>query len=279
MLAFRHVDDCLDPALKSTRSLLIAGAGDLGGRLARLRVALGEEVIALRRRDSECGETVCSLRADLVNGEGFARLPRRVEALVFCAAPEQRSEAAYRALYVDGLRRLLDSVQAQRLIFVSSTAVYAEDAGEWVDEGTPARAEQFNARALRDAEQELTGHEGASVLRLTGLYGPGRDSLLRRARNGEANRKRWSNRIHIDDAARALSHLLDLPGEQRLFLGTDDAPALEHEVQGWLRAREGLPAVAARDEAQTGRRVCNARLRASGWTPLHPDYRAGFTQI
>ena len=279
MLAFQHVNDCLAPALKSARSLLIAGAGDLGSRLARLRAALGEDVIALRRRQVDIGDTVRCLRVDLVTGEGFARLPRRLDALVFCAAPEQRSEASYRALYVDGLRRLLDSVQTQRLIFVSSTAVYAEDAGEWVDEGTLARAEQFNARALLDAEQELTGHEGATVLRLTGLYGPGRESLLRRARNGEANRRRWSNRIHIDDAARALSHLLDSADKQRLFLGTDDAPVLECEVQDWLRAREGLPAVAARDEAQTGRRVSNTRLRASGWTPLHADYRAGFTQI
>lgn len=279
MLAFHHVDDCLAPALNSARSLLIAGAGDLGSRLARLRAALGDDVIALRRREVELGDTVRCLRADLVAGEGFARLPRRVDALVFCAAPEQRTETSYRALYVDGLRRLLDSVQAHRLILVSSTAVYAEDAGEWVDEGTLARSEQFNARALLDAEQELAGHEGASVLRLTGLYGPGRESLLRRARNGDANRRRWSNRIHIEDAARALSHLLDITDTQRLFLGTDDAPALECEVQDWLRAREGLPEIVARDEAQSGRRVSNARLRASGWMPLRADYRAGFTRV
>ena len=271
--------------------MLIAGAGDLGGRLARLRASLGDDVIALRRRDFSHAAGVRGLRVDLITGEGFSHLPRRPDVLVFCAAPEQRDEAAYRALYVDGLRRLLDALEISRLVFVSSTAVYAQDAGEWVDEQSPARAEQFNGRVLLDAERELATHGGGVVLRLSGLYGPGREMMLRRAREGGTGRARWTNRIHVDDAAAALSHLIDARAPDRLYLGNDDLPALESDVLAWLREREGLPRTAP-DTSQekwpekssnkaevSGRRVRNARLRASGWTLAYPDFRAGYADL
>jgi nucleoside-diphosphate-sugar epimerase len=265
--------------LKSPRSLIIAGAGDLGSRLANLRAALGEEVIALRRRDVPEAKGVRPLRVDLATGEGFSRLPRRPDALVFCAAPDQRTEAAYRALYIDGLRRLLDVLEVPRIIFVSSTAVYAEDAGEWVDEATEARAESFNGRALRDAERELELHPGGVALRLSGIYGPGRGMMVRRAREGLANRPHWTNRIHVDDAASALAGLLDMELTERLYLGSDDQPSLEYEVQDWLRSREGLPAFAHATGPETGRRVANTRLRASGWLPMHAEYRSGYGSL
>lgn len=264
--------------MRSAPSLLIAGAGDVGARLAALQSAQGHEVVALRRRDREVPGARL-LRADLGTGEGFAQLPRRPDALVFCAAPDARDEAAYRRLYLDGLRRLLDAVDTPRLLFVSSTAVYAQDAGEWVTETSVAEPDAFNGRVLRASEQELDAHPGGIVLRLSGLYGPGREALLRKARSGEANRPHWTNRIHVDDAAAALSHLLALATPQRLYLGNDDVPALEQDVQAWMRAQEGLPEVAASGGPASGRRVANTRLRASGWTPRHPDFRAGYNGL
>jgi electron-transferring-flavoprotein dehydrogenase len=279
MLAFRHASFVRGHRLKTSRSVLIAGAGDLGGRLASLRTGAMDEVIGLRRRDLPLSGSARSLRVDLATGEGFSRLPRRPDALVFCAAPLERNETAYRALYVDGIRRLLDALETTRLIFVSSTAVYAEDAGEWVDESTPARAEQFNGRVLLEAERELAAHPGAMVLRLSGIYGPGREMMLRRAREGAVGRARWSNRIHADDAASALSALLDLDVPERLYLGSDDLPALEAEVLAWIRDREGLPDVAPESAAESGRRISNARLRGSGWTPVFADYRDGYAPL
>jgi len=265
--------------MASARNLVVAGAGDVGMRLARLRMAAGDEVIALRRRDVPAIDGVRMQRADLATGEGFARLPRRPDALVFCATPDERNEAAYRRLFVDGLRRVLDGIDPLRVFFVSSTAVYAEDAGEWVDEATPAVAETFNGRILLEAEAELAMHPQSTALRLSGIYGPGRDYLLRRARSGEANRRQWSNRIHVDDAASALSHLLDLHAHAPCYLGSDDAPTLECEVMAWVRDREGLPAGSPATGAESGRRVSNASLRRSGWVPAHPDFRSGYLPL
>ncbi|MFD0740227.1 NAD-dependent epimerase/dehydratase family protein [Lysobacter koreensis] len=265
------------PGDRST--LVIAGAGDVGGRLARLRAARGDEVLALRRRPTESDSAVRAVCADLVSGVGLRLLPRRADALVFCAAPDRRDEAAYRALFVDGLRRMLDHVQAPRVLLVSSTAVYGEDAGEWVDEDTPEQPPAFNGRVLRAAEGELARERGAVVLRLTGLYGPGRDALLRRARAGTPGRPHWTNRVHVDDAAAALSHLLDLPQPDPLYLGSDALPALESDVFAWVRAHEGLAPVVAAQLPESGRRVSSARLRASGWTPRYPDYRSGYAGL
>lgn len=265
--------------MSSASGLVIAGAGDLGARLAKLRGALGDEVIALRRRDQPVPGAMRTLRVDLGSGEGFGQLPRRPEALVFCAAPDQRDEAAYRRLYLDGLRRLMDACEVSRLIFVSSTAVFAQDEGEWVDETSLAEPVQFNGRVLLEAEQALAPHPGGIALRLSGLYGPGREAMLRRARAGLAVRRHWSNRIHVQDAAVALSHLLDIERAQSLYLGNDNLPALEHEVQAWVRAQEGLPAIAAADTPVSGRRVDNSGLRDSGWTPAFADYRGGYSDL
>lgn len=256
--------------------LLVAGAGDVGQRLARRLAGAGHEVIALRRSESVAAPGIRPLRADLATGEGLARLPRMLGALVFCAAPDRRDEAAYRALYLDGLRRLLDASDAARVVFVSSTAVYAEDAGEWVDETTPPRPPAFNGQVLLETEAALAGHPGGIALRLSGLYGPGRESLLRRARAGEPGGNRWGNRIHVEDAAAALAHLLELDAPAPLYLGNDDRPARDAEVLAWVRASEGLPAVAPLPGPDAGRRVSNTRLRATGWAPAFPDYRAGY---
>lgn len=260
----------------SRRSLLVAGAGDTGQRLAAAATTHGWDVLALRRREVAMGEGVRALRADLRSGEGFAALPKQLEALVFCAAPDERTEAAYRALYRDGLRRLLDRGEIGRVLFVSSTAVYAEDAGGRVDEGTPADATAFNGRVLIEAEHELDAHPDAAAFRASGLYGPGREWMWQRARREEPGAPRWSNRIHVEDVASALLHLLEAPRIARLYCGSDDTPALEHEVIDGLRERLGLPALGVAPGPTSGKRVANSRLRASGWVPRYPSWREGY---
>lgn len=258
--------------------VVVAGAGDVGGRLAARLAGEGAQVLALRRSPpAQAPDGVRALAVDLVSGQGLAALPRQAAALVFCAAPDQREETAYQALYVDGLSRLMAACEVQRIVFVSSTAVYGEHRGEWVDEDTPAAPVAFNGRVLRQAERLLEGRAGATTLRLSGLYGPGRTSLIRRALTGDPGSRRWGNRIHVEDAAAALAHVLALEAPAPLYLGNDDLPALDTEVLAWLRETAGQLPVAAPAEGPTqGRRVSNARLRASGWQPAFPDYRAGY---
>ena len=268
------------PALHDTRrSLLIAGAGDTGSRLAALAAADGFDALALRRREVAMGPGIRALRADLRTGDGFTAIPKRLDALVFCPAPDERTEAAYRALYRDGLRRLLDRTEIGRVLFVSSTAVYAEDAGGIVDEDSPADATAFNGRVLLEAEAELQPHPVAAAFRASGIYGPGRERMWNRARRDEPGEPRWTNRIHVEDVAGALLHLLKAPRIARVYCGNDDAPALEHEVVDGLRVRLGLAGLGAAPGPVTGKRVSNARLRGTGWSPRFPDWRSGYASL
>lgn len=120
--------------------ILLAGCGDLGRRAAERLLARGDEVFALRRQPPDDGnEGIRWVRGDLGRPGGLAGLPQGVTRLVYLPTPDARDEAAYRRIFVDGLRHLLDVLDGsalRRVLFVSSSAVYGEHGGDWVDEDT-----------------------------------------------------------------------------------------------------------------------------------------------
>lgn len=275
--------------------ILIAGAGDVGSRLALLLVAEGHEVWALKRRPAAL-PGVQVLTADVTRPETLAALPVGLDVLVVALAPGEPGAEAYRRVYVEGTRNLMQALTGQALrhqFWVSSTSVYGEDAGEWVDEATPAHPASATGRLLLEAEAVARAAPWpCTVLRLGGLYGPGRHRLLRRVDSGEVVTTlpaAWSNRIHVEDAAGLLAHLLRqaLAGvtPPPLCLGVDDAPSPQHEVLAWLAqamARPPLPTwqqPGAMPGAATGKRVRNRALHASGYALRYPDYRAGYAQV
>lgn len=210
-------------------------------------------------------------------------LPQPIDWLLHCLAPASRDEAAYRAIYVDALQRLLIALpDAPRIAFVSSTAVYGDHHGAPVDETTECHPAEFNGRVLRAAEQWLQdcGRQ-ALILRLGGIYGPGRDMLLRRVHSGTplavSDPPLYSNRIHVDDAARAICHLLEQDA-RGIYNVVDDDPAAQHDVLDWLSARLALAPLTrvSADRARDNKRVLNTRLRASGLALDYPDFRAGY---
>ena len=257
--------------------VVIIGAGDLGVRLARQRVQAGDRVWCMRRRELPMPEQVNPVYGDLFEARSYAAMPKQADWLVYCVSPDERSEAAYRRWYVQGQALAMQCLQPKRSLFISSTAVYAQNSGQWVDAESVAEATTFNGRILREAEQYCLQASHNRVLRLSGLCGPGRHQLQRKALLGEGIGNLWSNRIHIADAASAASHLLSRPGEQGLWLANDDQPALQLEVANWIRAQNGLPALPPFVEPPTGRRVSNAQLKASGWQPQYPSFREIYT--
>jgi len=257
---------------------IIAGAGDVGGRVAKALSGATHEVISISRSVRELPVGIRSVAADLISGQGLTKLPQQADALVFCVAPDERSADAYRRLYVDGLQRLLRQCQFKRLVFVSSTAVYGQDAGEWIDEQSPANAVTFNGQILREAENLCHQHEQGIALRFTGIYGPGRLWMLRRAQAGESGRAHWTNRIHVEDGVAAIVHALGLASPSPLYCVTDNSPALESEVLAWLREPNAKTSEENKLES-TGRRVRNDVLRASGWQPEYSSYREGYRQL
>lgn len=280
-------------------TVLLAGCGDVGNALATRLLADGHRVIGLRRQVAALAPGVLAWRADLASGDGLetlpAHLPARIDAVVYTAAADERSEAAYQAAYVDGVACLREALargqQAAepRWLFVSSTAVYAQRHGEWIDETSATEPQRFNGRILLQAERALlAGVRQASVLRCGGIYGPGRRRLIETVLAGRgcvADPPQYSNRIHRDDCAGVLRHLLTLPDAAPLYLGVDCEPAPAHEVQAWLARRLGAappPRLSAADAGRAGvgsKRCSNARLLASGYRFVYPDYRAGYASL
>ena len=258
--------------------VLIGGLGDLGRRCARRWAAAGHQVLGLRRRPDTSAADIEVLAADLA-----ALRPGQFDAIdlaLFCAAPDARNETAYRHCYFSAASAFMASVPAAALrILVSSTAVMDGADGEWVDEQRFAPASRWNGMLLAEAEQQLRATwPDLCVLRPSGLYGPGRERLLRKARAGELGEGRYSHRIHIDDCAKAIVHLAALPLRETSYLLTDDAPLPEWQVLSGLAAMFGLPA-ARRGPAAVGRRLSNARLHANGFKFDYPEFRAGYRAI
>jgi nucleoside-diphosphate-sugar epimerase len=152
-----------------------------------------------------------------------------------------------------------------------------------VDEDSPV-VDSGKGAILLEAERLALALPGGLVARLAGIYGPGRERLIRMVRDGTARCSLPSpigNRIHRDDAAGMLLHLLRLPRPHRCYIGVDDDPAPLSEVYTWIARRLGVPAPPASTEPDPrGRgafkRCLNARLRASGYSFLFPSYREGY---
>jgi nucleoside-diphosphate-sugar epimerase len=268
-------------------SVLVAGAGDVGTRVAAQLVADGYRVFALRRGEAPGGDGIHWLRGDLTRPETLRDLPA-VDAAIYAAAPDARDEAAYRALYVDGLRHLVEAlpVRPRRTVFVSSSAVYGDHGGGWVDETTPVAPAAFSGRTMRDAEQWLAAQPGEGIsLRLAGLYGPGRTQLFDRLREGQARVPRgqgvYANRIHVDDAAAVLALLLTLPEPAPVYVGVDDTPLPIDVLYDHLATRLGvpLPADGPGPAGIGNKRLSNALLHASGFRCRWPDARAGYAAL
>jgi nucleoside-diphosphate-sugar epimerase len=278
------------------RRILIAGCGYVGSALGRLLAADGWRVFGLRRDPRALAPPIEALGADLAKPAelraALAACPG-LHAVVYAAAAERRDPAAYRAAYRDGLAGLLEALAARgerprRVIFTSSTAVYAQDAGELVDEDSPAEPVAWNGSVMLETERALAaGPFPGIALRLGGIYGPGRGRLVRAVRSGDARLRghpHYTNRIHRDDAAGALRHLLALEDPAPLYLGVDREPADEADVLCWLAREVGAPEPRAEESGSkngpaAGKRCSSARLVASGYRFLYPSFREGYAEL
>jgi nucleoside-diphosphate-sugar epimerase len=272
--------------------VLIAGCGYVGSRLAQLGVAAGAQVVGLARRPTGLPEGVQPLAADLTDPGTLGALPEGLDVVVYAASADARDPEAYERAYVRGVSNLLERLGSRqaprRFVFVSSTAVYGQSRGEWVDEDSPTDPRRFTGRALLRGEAlALSAPCPGTVVRFGGIYGPGRTGLIERVRAGRARWRpdHYTNRIHRDDCAGALLHVSRMDAPERIYLGVDDEPVLERDVLHWLAERVGVPAPTQLEptggtRAGAGSKRCsNARLRAAGYRLRYPGFRQGYEAL
>jgi len=268
--------------------VLIAGCGDVGNVLAALLLQDGHVVYGLKRDTSTLPAGVRPVLADLTKSSTLTDLPGDIDRLVFMPTPASRDQAGYEAIFIDGWENLWAGLKKEplRTLLVSSTAVFGESGGAIVNEETRPDPTGFNGKVLLKMEQLAAACTDHLVnVRFSGIYGPGRDRLIRLARSEGLEVQQtppyFTNRIHRDDAAAVLTHLLQIKKPQSLYLATDDLPAPRYEVIEWLANEQGSPAPIGMTDnhASLGKRVSNQRLRDSGFRMTYPDYRAGYGSV
>ena len=283
---------------------VIAGCGDLGTALGLILAARGARVTGIRRSAIPLPAPLRTLSLDLAGlrmADG-RRTPSLMTAdiVVYAVAAGRRDEQAYRRAYIEGVDALLKvlemrDIPPKRIFFVSSTSVYGECAGRWVDEDTPPRPRGFAGESVLAGERRmLEGPVPATVVRLGGIYGPGRGWLIDRVRQGGRclfDPPRFTNRIHRDDAAAAIAHLVDLAPRQPIadsYIAVDHEPAAECEVMEWLARQIGAPPVKrirgsesldSTSSAGGGKRCRNVRLLSEGYVFRYPSYREGYRAV
>ncbi len=272
--------------------ILLAGCGYLGRALAAT-LAPRHDVWGLSRSPEDVPPGVRPIVADLSNPADLTKIPAHLDQVVHGAAPGRHDEAAYRLVYVDGLSCLIDAVSASsprldRFVLLGSTAVYGQVGGEAVDERSPTEPAGFAGRILLEAERRLARAPfRTTVLRLGGIYGPGRDRLVEEARAGligdptPGDRPRWAHRIHRDDAAAAIAHVLALPEFEPTYLLVDRDPAPRAVVRAWIADRLAIGRRVDDEEpptrrAGTSKRCSSDRLVASGFRFAFPTWREGY---
>jgi nucleoside-diphosphate-sugar epimerase len=278
-----------------TPDVVIIGCGFLGEAAAALFSARGANVLGLvsspESQAALTGAPFETARCDVSDDSSVGALAPRLRGVplaIHAVSAGGGGAEEYAALYRDGLQRIVTSWQPRRVIFVSSTSVYGQDDGSWITEESPAEPARETGRILLEAER-IALEAGGIAARLTGIYGPGRSYLLRNFLSGEAVLEngggRWINQIHRDDGAAALVRLGDSEISPGVYNVTDDTPATQREVYGWMadffgRALppEGPPGLSLR-RGVTSKRISNAKMRGIGWAPAYPAYRDALPRL
>ncbi|MCG8586891.1 MAG: SDR family oxidoreductase [Pirellulales bacterium] len=284
-------------------SKLIFGCGYLGSRVARLWRDAGEEVIAVTRSKGRAekiqADGIRPIVADINDRDSLGELPA-VDTVLFAVGYDRSIPADQRRsigdVYAGGLANVLDALShdIERVIYISSTGVYGNSGGDWVDEDTPCEPTREGGRACLAAERVLEEHElGARgiILRLAGIYGPNRVPRLKELAQGEpieVSADGMLNLIHVDDAARAVVATAERATPPRTYCVSDGNPVLRRE---WLREAAQVldlpePKFVQPDSndtqsrASSSKRIRNDRIvRELEFSFALPSYREGLRQI
>jgi nucleoside-diphosphate-sugar epimerase len=266
--------------------ILIAGCGYVGQAVADLFHAAGWTVDGW----NHSAESAARLSANPypLRGVDVSRRAQVAEhggmfdAVIHCASSRGGDAETYRQVYLDGARNLLETFPGSKLLFTSSTSVYAQSDGSWVTEESETKPVRETSRILLETEKLVLDQRGI-VARLAGIYGPRRSALLSKFLEGTAmidpENDRFVNQVHRDDIATGLFFLLGREAEGAQICNVvDDQPILQSECYRWLaqRLNRPLPPIGKskgpRKRGDSNKRVSNAKLRRLGWTARYPTF-------
>ena len=279
---------------------LIFGCGYLGMRVAALWRAAGDEVYAVTRSSERAATFAASGLKPIVGDLAAAAelpIPQGVRTVLFAVGFDRAAGQSIYDVYVGGLARVLSRLpeSARNLIYISSTGVYGPVTGSEVDEDSPCHPTREGGRACLAAEDLLRASrfaDKAIILRLAGLYGPGRIPRSQDLLAGEAidaPAEGWLNLIHVDDAAQIVKLADERSVPPKLYVVSDGQPVVRGDYYRELARLLGAPLPKfveppadspAAQRAASDKRINPRRLFADMQpTLLYPSYREGLAAI
>ena len=298
--------------MESSLKILFAGCGDISLRTITKLQQVGSDpvwpVLAMRRNLAKLPKGIDAVAGDVRDSDGLWELleDKAMDTLVVTLTPTEMSDEGYRDSYVVAAQSIKAAIEKSSqppslIIWVSSTGVYGQSEGEWVDELTMTSPASFRGKRLLEAESIIDSLPVASVVvRFSGIYGPGRNRLISQVKRGELAPElpvTWTNRIHAEDCAGVIAHLLGKfsCGEflEKSYIATDNKPVPAYEMQHWLANEMGLePGENSKGSVHNSldmtqpikpragsRRCSNQRLLESGYEFLYPTYREGYRAL
>lgn len=280
---------------------LIVGCGYLGSRVAKQLVARAtserdDAVYAVTRRVERAAELeqqdIRSIVADVTDAATLSKLPA-VDTVLVSVGYDRNSALSIHDTYVGGLKNVLDALSpdTQRVVYISSTGVYGQSDGEVVDEASTCEPEREGGKACLAAEELLRAHpcgEGGVILRLAGIYGPGRlprSQLLIDQQPLPVDPDTYLNLIHVDDGAAAALAAFELPPTTSVqtYCISDGHALLRRTYFEELARQLGTPSPVflasggeTKDRGTGHKRINNARALAHlGWSPRYPTWQVG----
>lgn len=274
------------------KRILIVGCGNIGLAVGAALVQHGCHVTGLRR-NLVCDESgIDYVQGDLTIPETLDTLSTGYDLVLVIVTPSKRSLAGYQSVYVNGVGNLLQRFVSQRakppVIYISSTRVYGQNKGEWVNEASETIPADEYGRILLAAERQVLGqYAGNSIVRFSGIYGRGKSHMLNLLQSKQPIRKEppiFTNRVHKDDCVGALLFLIKkrLEGEALAshYLVSDDEPASKWDMLCWLASQQGLseptPDVSTVGAGQ-GKRCSNQRISSAGYSFKFSSFREGYS--
>jgi len=277
------------------KNILIVGCGRLGIRLAEYLSHSGQfQIWGVRRNISQLPKTIIPIQLDLTKRETTNVWPDEMHYVIYSAAAPSYSEQAYRDTYLTGLDFCLSQLLHQtkmpaRVFLTSSTAVYNQNNGEWVNEESESHPDSFSGKIMLEAEAILNYSEfRATTIRFGELYGGNTNYLLNKVKDGFGYKESpvvYGNRIHIDDAAGMLYYLIKkdllLQPPAKLYIGVDKEPCALYEVTSWLATQVHNCQINKylNTHTRNSKRCSNKKIICEGYRFKYPNYRKGYQAI
>ena len=275
--------------------VLIVGCGYVGQALGVALAQQGHVIWGVRRAGSMDDLARLQIQlvvADVTQPASLARLPTPVDWVVYCVSSAGGDPENYRRIYLEGSCNIvnwLSTVAPAKVVYTSSTSVYGQAQGEWVDETSVTEPAVETGRILLEAER-LWRQSGAVILRVAGINGPGRGYWLKQFLAGKARieglGERYLNMVHRDDVVGAIMAALERGQPGEVYNVVDDEPVTQLELLAWLAKklkrrlpdRESIGATSRR--GSTNKRVSNQRLREElAYAFKYPTFRQGYASI